>query len=277
MNFSQRVSNVMLALYKNINQTQILNHDWAQSTFLSSYFVYKKYFEDATAKLIKNYPLLFQNGHILDIGANIGYTSYVFSKALTPPYQVFAFEPEERNVKILKKAASTYRFVDSLVITAAAVGDKEGIIELWRNESHHADHRVLTDELRKQLTGSIETQKTPIVTIDSFLKTQHANQPIAFIKIDVQGYELAVCEGMQNTLASNPDCVVGLEYCPSIMEALGYRTEDLIQFFQNRNYLLYRINKNGSLKLLDPNTDPDIKQGKNFAGYFDILCSRKKL
>lgn len=277
MSFSQHISNAILSLYKNINRTKVLNQTWAQSAFLSSYFAYKKYFEDATAKLTKNYPFLFQNGHILDIGANIGYTAYVFSKALTAPYQVFAFEPEERNVKILKKAASTYRFLDTLIITAAAVGDKDGTIELWRNEGHHADHRVLTDELRKQLTGTIETQKTPIITIDNFLKNQNANQPIAFIKIDVQGYELAVCEGMQNTLAANPDCAVGLEYCPSIMEALGYRTEDLIQFFQNKNYLLYRIHKNGSLKSLDPNTDPDIKLGKNFTGYFDILCSHKKL
>lgn len=279
MNLSQHIGNALLSLYKNFNRTGILNRGWAQTAFVSSYFAYKKYLEDSNAKLIKNYPDIFRNGSILDIGANIGYTAYVFSKAITSPYKVFAFEPEERNLSILKKVANKHQISDKLVITAAAVGDKEGEIELWRNDGHHADHRVLTEEFRKQLKGNVQIQKTPLITVDGFLKKQ-STQAIAFIKIDVQGYELAVCNGMQETLAANPNCVVGFEYCPSIMEALGYNAQELIQFFQNRNFLFYRLNKNGTLAPLNINANGNITLRNNaheYHEYFDILCSRKNL
>jgi hypothetical protein len=41
--------------------------------------------------------------------------------------------------------------------------------------------------------------------------------PVRFIKIDVQGYEPAVCQGMEGTLTANPDCVVSLEYMPEAL------------------------------------------------------------
>ena len=277
MSSSNRMASVLLALYKNINRSGLLNFDWAQSAFVSGYFAYKKYLEDANAKFVKNYPALFRGGHILDIGANIGYTAYIFSQALAKPYKVFAFEPEQRNVAILRKVANSYHFNDNLVITAAAVGDKEGEIELWQNDGHHADHRVITEEFRKQLKGTIQTQKIPLTTIDQFLQLKNASHPIAFIKIDVQGYELAVCHGMEATLKANPQCVVGFEYCPSIMEALGYRAAELIKFFQDKKYFFYRLNKNGTLNLFDVTTNKDIKLGKDYQGYFDIICSQQNL
>ena len=33
----------------------------------------------------------------MDIGANIGYTAMVFSRAIDPEYKVYAFEPEQFN------------------------------------------------------------------------------------------------------------------------------------------------------------------------------------
>jgi len=277
MNLSQRLSNIFLLLYRNINRTGVLNREWVQSAFNSSYFAYKKYLEDSTAKLAKNHPELFHNGHILDIGANIGYTSYVFSKVLTPGHKIFAFEPEKRNINLLKKAADLYCFSNKLILTAAAVGDKNGEIEIWRNDGHHADHRVITEEFRKQFKGSIQSQKTSLVSIDHFLKTQTANQPIAFIKIDVQGYELAVCKGMQETLMAYPNCVVEFEYCPSIMTTLGYHGEELLGFFKERNYFFYQVGKKGDLIPVDIEMHEKIRQGKSFSGYFDIVCAQRNL
>lgn len=277
MNLYQRISSALLSLYKNLNRTGILDNKWTQSLFISSYFAYKKYLEDANAKLTKKYPKIFQNGHILDIGANIGYTSYVFSKAVVSPYRVFAFEPEKRNLNILKQASKTYHFADNLVLTAAAVGDKEGEIEIWQNDAHHADHRVLTNELRKQLNSDIKIQKTALITIDNFLKANKNTQPIAFVKIDVQGYELPVCRGMEATLDSNPNCVVGFEYCPSIIESLGYNAKELIQFFQDKNYFFYRLNKNGTVDSLDLTVIENLELQKDFSEYIDILCSKRIL
>lgn len=277
MSISERFSKVCLSAYKHINHAGILNNKWGQSIFVASYFAYKKYFEDPNAKLIKNYPELVTGGHILDIGANIGYTAYIFSQVVHAPYKVFAFEPEEKNLFLFKKVVKQRSLLEKVVIVPAAVGDKDGEIEIWQNAGHHADHRVLTEQFKKQLTGAIQVQKTPLITIDNFLHENAALTAVKFIKIDVQGYELAVCKGMEKTLAANPDCVIALEYCPSIMTELGYHAHELLQFLQNKNFFFYKLNKQGHLIPLDITTDANIQLGNRYPGYFDIVCMRNRL
>jgi len=43
----------------------------------------------------QKHPKLFNKGHILDIGARIGYNSLEFARALSPTYKVFAFDPDK--------------------------------------------------------------------------------------------------------------------------------------------------------------------------------------
>ena len=83
-----------------------------------------------------------------------------------------------------------------------AVGAENGTVNLWINDRHHADHRVATEEFRSSHPGSKEVSVS-MVSIDSFLESRPG--PVSFVKIDVQGYELAVCQGMQDTLRQNPD------------------------------------------------------------------------
>jgi FkbM family methyltransferase len=81
------------------------------------------------------------------------------------------------------------------------VGERSGEIELWINDHHHADHRIATDNLRASYTGREEYVTIPITSVDEFVSDSVAGRPICLIKIDVQGYELAVCRGMAATIA----------------------------------------------------------------------------
>jgi FkbM family methyltransferase len=62
-----------------------------------------------------------------------------------------------------------------------------------------------------------------MVSIDSFLESKQ--ERVSFIKIDVQGYELAVCQGMQETLRQNPGITIVLEYMPSAMREMGVEAD----------------------------------------------------
>jgi len=53
--------------------------------------------------LVRRQPKLFQNGDVLDIGANIGYTSAVFAGALKPDSKVYAFEPDQLSYGLLEE------------------------------------------------------------------------------------------------------------------------------------------------------------------------------
>ena len=276
MSISNKCAEGLIWAYKGINRSGLLDMAFMRSLYISSYFTYKKYLEDPYARLAKYHQHLFKKGNILDIGANIGYTAFVFSKVIDETFKVFAFEPEKRNLEFLRQSSQKCGFENKLVSVGAAVGDIEGEIELWRNEGHNGDHRILTEELKKQLPLQFEVQKTPIVTVDSYLEKQNINS-IAFVKIDVQGYELAVCKGMINTLERNPNMVVGFEYCPSIMESLGFQPRDLIQFFQERDYFFYVLNTKNKIQVYDMEKNSETLQQKKPHDYIDILCSRKNL
>lgn len=272
MTIANRCTESLLYVYKSINRTGLLDVAFIRSLYISSYFTYKKYLEDSYAKLVKYHPFLFQNGNIIDVGANIGYTAFVFSKILQHPFKIIAFEPEKRNIELLNQASQKYGFIDKLVSVAAAVGEQEGEIELWQNDAHNGDHRILTQELKKQMQGHISIQKVPMVTIDNYLKKMGPDFPISFIKVDVQGYELAVCNGMVETLKQYPNAVVSFEYCPTMMKSLGFNPHTLLQFFIDKNYGFYILDKKHKLQPYD------VKQYQfDSRDYVDILCSRRNL
>src|SRR5260370_39765228 len=75
----------------------ILELSWLRKAFSSSYFLYKRLYEDPYWFLIRHRPELFLNGDILDIGANIGYTACLFASAASPSAKVYAFEPDRES------------------------------------------------------------------------------------------------------------------------------------------------------------------------------------
>jgi FkbM family methyltransferase len=214
-----------------------------------------------------NHKRLVGEGNVLDIGANIGYTATVLARFIKPNCKVFAFEPEPFNFGILQQIAAQPDFEGKIVPMRCAAGAENGTIDLWINLRHHADHRVITERFHSDHPGSTGIS-TPLVSIDSFLRNQPGS--VSFIKIDVQGYELAVCQGMQDTLRQNPDLAIVLEFMPSAMRELGFNPSQLIDFFRERDFAVYLVHRRGKLSQGMPRVVED-------SSYFDLLFSRRPI
>src|SRR5207249_239530 len=115
--------------------------------FVRTYFAYQR-LGDPFAALTRRQPDLFRGGHVLDVGANIGYTASVFARALAPGFKVFAFEPERQNFERLVRTMRRRGLADRVEAVHAAVGASEGTVGLWRDVRHHAGHRITTDAFR---------------------------------------------------------------------------------------------------------------------------------
>jgi len=109
--------------------------------------------------------------------------------------------------------------------------------------------------------------------VDDFV-VAHSVSHISFIKIDVQGYELAVCEGMQETLSRFPDVTVAFEFAPEGMRELGFDPAALLRFFRAAGFRLRILTRRG---IQAPSDDDAIHAAAQSSGYVDVLCSRKKL
>src|ERR1700693_5101494 len=90
--------------YRLIRPDHLLRISPFRGAYIFVYFQYKKFFEDPFWSLVRRQPQLFQNGDVLDVGANIGYTACVFAQAVKTGSKVFAFEPDQPSYAMLKEA-----------------------------------------------------------------------------------------------------------------------------------------------------------------------------
>lgn len=265
MSISQAQERILTGAYSAVRRTGALSTAPGRTLFLRAYFLYKRLGEDNLHALLRRYPRLARGGNLFDVGANVGYTASVLASAADAGCKVYAFEPEPFNVALLQSVAARPANQGVIVPVASAVGGEEGTVALWRNERHHADHRVVTARFRPACGASLTV---PITTLDAFA-SRHPG-PVALAKIDVQGYELPVCRGMQQLLETNPSVTVVLEYMPSAMESLGFAPEDVLSFFASRGFPCYTLQRDGSLL---PG-EPVIPQGKT---YVDLVFRRGPL
>jgi len=110
-----------------------------------------------------------------------------------------------------------------------------------------------------------------MISLDEYLSGLRPRPPIAFVKVDVQGFELAVCRGMEQLIEANPNITLAFEYMPQAMSELGYFAEDLLGWIRQRGFYIYLVKSGGNLQ---PVTG-DLSVGKR--GYEDIVCRREPI
>lgn len=271
MQISTPVYKFLLFVYSKVYRTGLLKNEWIKNKcFIPLYFLYKRYLEDPFSALIAIYPELFQGGSILDIGANIGYTSILFSKIVTHGFKVYAFEPDVDSFSLLTQVINHYNLKDKVVLYKEAVGADAGIVEFWHSTTHPADSKIFNTKLKKAIIDTANIFSTSMTSIDLAVEGGAIQLPIKFIKIDVQGYELPVCIGMQKTLTKNPDAIVAVEYSPNDMLSMGFSPDALWDFFRNNKYFVYILHNNGKLILA---SSENLKKALKKKAYIDLLCS----
>jgi len=258
--------------YGLVNRLGFLENPVVSDLFVRTYFAYKR-LGDPFATLTRRRPDLFRGGHILDVGANVGYTAAVFARALSPGFKVFAFEPERRNYERLVRALRRLGFAERFEAIHAAVGATDGTIGLWRDARHHAGHRISTDAFRSG-RGVATTDTVRQLTIDAFTRERGIASAVRFIKVDVEGYEPAVCEGMAATVRASRDVCLALEYSPAAIRELGLVPDKVLEFLRMNGFVVHALGEGASIEAFDAD-HPERHLG--IRGYVDLLCARRSL
>jgi FkbM family methyltransferase len=227
--------------YRVVQRTQLLDSPVGRRVFDAGYRFYKRYGNDPYRELVRTRPRLFSGGHILDIGANIGYTASVFAEALTGDGHIFAFEPEPRNFSSLSRLADRSR--GRITAIQSAVGDHGGEARLALNDLHPADHRIAASGNPSSEIARRAERRVPMTTVDAFLEARAiAPDEVGFIKIDVQGYEAHVVDGMRRMLRGAHRLALTFEYDPQLLKEVGRSgtalLHDLAELGFSRMYLL---------------------------------------
>lgn len=126
---------------------------------------------------------------ILDIGANVGYYTILFSR-LAPKGQVYAFEPTLTEAML--RANLDHHGVTNVEVLKLAVGKQTGVVD-------DAIFRVWGD--------NAERQEYPFVTVDGFVEERGLKR-VDCLKIDVDSFDFEVLQGAVETMRTHDPYVV---------------------------------------------------------------------
>jgi len=134
------------------------------------------------------------------VGANIGYLTYFFCRRVGQYGQVYSFEPDVANFRELSTNVQRNRIVFCHPLQVA-VGAADGAVSFAPGLNGH-----IAPESRSLPT-------CPLVSLDSFVRREGITH-VDLVKIDVEGWELDVLEGMRQMLASGHKPIIYVEVHP---------------------------------------------------------------
>lgn len=142
-------------------------------------------------KLFNKYGSKINNARILDVGANFGFLSTVWSKSISREAgQVYSFEPSKNVSEVFKKTIKENNLSAIVKLYKNAVGSKNEFIEI-------NDSGVTSNVL--EFENSNEKNLVEMITIDSFIEAEKIEKMDLF-KIDVDGIEYDILKGAESML-----------------------------------------------------------------------------
>lgn len=166
---------------------------------------------------------------VLDIGANQGLFAVAASNAVGPSGMVHAFEPDKDLAGCIRKTIQKSE-IKNIKLHEVALGAKSEALKLYKNPYNSGDNRLTT-------AISDSTNSLQSVAVER-LNAIHEIQRIDFVKIDVQGWELAVLQGMMDKMKLNSRAKILFEFWPHGMKIAGFDPLQLIFFMMENGYTL---------------------------------------
>jgi FkbM family methyltransferase len=150
-------------------------------------------FEPATLDVL--HSIVSDESHVIDVGANIGFTSIAFS-TFCPNGKIAAVEPVPRTFDLLEKNLSAAG-TTNVARFNFALGARAGELKMQGNPDFLAGSFVAD---KFSINDNIHFVNTvPVYPLDEAFETMGLARVDA-IKVDVEGFELDVFEGARRTL-----------------------------------------------------------------------------
>ncbi|MCP1831760.1 FkbM family methyltransferase [Bradyrhizobium sp. USDA 4532] len=182
---------------------------------------------DYEATLEQKYRRLISPGDlVIDIGAHSGRHTSVFSELVGPTGRVWAFEPlpEVRNAIVPRDCLRIYPF---------ALSDRAGTATFTRVEGA-LEESGLRQKIynRPDLVTKLDKFEVEVRALDDFAGELDG---LSFIKIDVEGNEIAVLNGARKALAENRP-FLSVEYGYPSYSAYGHSRQTLFKAAESMQY-----------------------------------------
>src|SRR5205823_9434581 len=174
---------------------------------------------------------------LFDVGAHFGLFSLATLHYGGPTANAVAVDPSPIAVEFIKKQAKLNGLSDRLHVLQAAAGDQAGwqaMVSVGILSSGYFV-RPSSEHTNSELT------LTPTVTLDKLVEDFKISP--SHVKVDVEGYELAVIEGSVKLLSKNAP-VLFIELHNEIVRQNGGSPDEILRLLKTLRYEIFATNGN---------------------------------
>jgi FkbM family methyltransferase len=165
---------------------------------------------------------------VVDVGANIGYNTVHAARLAGPRGRVVAVEPTPDNLEVLRRNVESAE-LDNVVVEPVAAGREAGVRALFVRGARSAVNSLFADSCYASVTDVLQVAVLPLDEL--------VEGPVDVVKIDVEGAELDVLEGMPRLLRAPPKALI-VEWHPLLQAMAGYLPDELPRWLLRRGWRL---------------------------------------
>lgn len=174
------------------------------------------------------------DGTVIDVGANWGYFTLLAASAVGPSGAVVSLEPDPRQYDTLARnvAMNGFTHVTPIRAAASASAGRVTLLGYADDEENRGVTRIAADG-EASAHGATRRFDVDGVTIDALMPPV---REVDLVKIDVEGAEDLVLQGMREGLSLHRYRAVLLELHPGLLKARGVAPEWCIAVLQQYGY-----------------------------------------
>lgn len=194
-------------------------------------------YEVETTEALKRF--LKEGDTFIDVGANIGYISAMGLGIVGSQGSVHSFEPVPRYAHKLKNIIDDNPGYN-LRINEIALGNRSGSVQIAVSDFGNIGWNSALPGIVPD-SNVMEYVDVPLMRLDSYLEANHLDK-VSLIKIDAEGFEFPILEGLSNYFTRTADRpVIICEITYAAFELLNRSPADMNDYMRGFGYRAYRI------------------------------------
>ncbi len=199
------------------------------------------------------YVALVRRGDVvIDVGANLGLFTVLFSDLAGPAGRVHAFEPVAATFAQLAETVARHARADNVRLNRAACTNAVGTCRIHVPAGDGGQASLIPHEAGLwSRPGDVLSEAVNTTTLDAYVR-EHGVDRVDLIKCDVEGAELRVLEGAETCLTTHHP-MLSLEASPDWTRDFGYEPPALVRFLLARGYDWFAAVSSDAVRRLDPN------------------------
>jgi FkbM family methyltransferase len=191
--------------------------------------------------------------NIVEIGSNVGYYSLIISSQIGDAGRLFAFEANPDTYQILRDNIEVNGFSNRVTLEKKAVTDNVEKIAFQTLTKNPSGSRIVEYSKLNQYTEEQKIIKVDATSLDQYFNNKDIK--IELIKMDAEGSEPHIFEGMKNLIINNAYITIICEFNPPLISAASVDPQKFLEKIQSYGFILKYIDvdsipKEASIKKL---------------------------